>query len=67
MISIITFQGHRSADQNETISISKMFHLQSFPAFLVLITGAEAIKEARIGNASSSTRHLGATSVIDLA
>ena len=44
-----------------------MFHLQSFPAFLVLIAGTEAIKEARIGNASSSTSHLIATSVIDLA
>ena len=41
-----------------------MFHLQSFPAFLVLVASAEAIQKAGIGNASSSAGHLIATSVI---
>ena len=49
-----------------SLLILKKFYLQSFPAFLVLIAGTEAIKEARIGNASSSTRHLVATSMITL-
>ena len=42
----------------EAISILYMCYLQSFPAFPVLIAGTEAIKEARIGNASGSACHL---------
>ena len=51
---IITTSVYRS----EAISIPYMFYLQSFPAFPVLIARTEAIKEARIGNASGSACHL---------